>query len=99
MRHLTIVRCTVNKFDDNICGVSSSKTRHVICSRVAQILREEREKQGLSMNMLADKAGLSQQMISYVERELRNPSLDTLLLITEALELDLWRVLKKAAEA
>lgn len=77
--------------------MSSGKKRHVICSRVAHLLREEREKQGLSMNMLAAKAGLSQQMVSFVEREMRTPSLDTLLLITDALDLELWRVLKKAS--
>jgi len=37
------------------------------------------------MTALAAKTGLSQQMVSYVERELRNPSLDTLLRITAGL--------------
>lgn len=73
------------------------KNRHAICSAVAQLLREERERQGLSMNMLASKAGLSQQIVSYIEREMRTPSLDTLLLITDALGIELWRVLKKAS--
>jgi transcriptional regulator with XRE-family HTH domain len=49
------------------------------------------------MNALAAKAGLSQQMVSFVEREMRNPSLDTLVLMTDALGLELWRVLKDAA--
>src|SRR5262245_29837668 len=34
---------------------------------------------GLSMTVLAQKAGLSQAMISFIEREIRNPSLETLL--------------------
>ena len=48
------------------------------------------------MNVLAERAGLSQQMISYVERELRNPTLDTLLRISAALEVDLWKLIKQA---
>lgn len=49
------------------------------------------------MERLARQAGLSQGMISLVERDLRNPTLDTLLRIAEVLEVDLGRVLTKAA--
>jgi transcriptional regulator with XRE-family HTH domain len=41
------------------------------------------------MTKLGELAGLSQQMVSYVERELRNPTLDTLLGITDALDVDI----------
>ena len=41
-------------------------------------------------------AGLSRQMISYVERGLRIPSLDTLLRITSVLEIDVSDVIAKA---
>jgi len=37
-------------------------------------------------------------MVSYVERELRNPTLDALLRITEALGVDLTDVLRKAEQ-
>ena len=50
------------------------------------------------MSAVAQKAGLSQQMVSYVERELRNPTLDALLRITEALGVDLTDVLRKAEQ-
>jgi transcriptional regulator with XRE-family HTH domain len=50
------------------------------------------------MERLAEGAGLSTSMISLVERDLRNPTLDTLLRIAEVLEVDLWRVLKEATE-
>jgi transcriptional regulator with XRE-family HTH domain len=70
--------------------------RDAVASQVAQILRKEREKRALSMTVLAQRAGLSQAMISFVEREIRNPSLDTLLRITEVLELDLDDVLRRA---
>ena len=50
------------------------------------------------MTVLAGRAGLSQQSISYIERGLRIPNLDTLVRITDALEIDLWPLLKKATE-
>lgn len=50
------------------------------------------------MTGLAEAAGLSQQMVSYVERRMRNPSLDTLLRITDALEVSLVEVIRKATQ-
>jgi transcriptional regulator with XRE-family HTH domain len=67
-----------------------------VCSQVARILREEREKRGLSMTVLAARAGLSRAMISFVEREIRNPSLETLLRIAHVLEMDLGKIITKA---
>ena len=48
------------------------------------------------MTRLAEKAGLSQSIISLVERDLRNPTLDTLLRITDVLEIDLSEILVNA---
>lgn len=73
--------------------------RDAIASHVARILREEREKRGLSMTVLAQRAGLSQSMISFVEREIRNPSLETLLRIAEVFELNLGEIIKRAYKA
>ncbi len=76
--------------------VASDKSQQAICSRVARILREEREKRGLSMNMIAERSGLSQQMVSYVEREMRNPTLETLLRISAAIGVDLADILGRS---
>ena len=73
-----------------------SKKRTVICSEVARLLKAQREKNQLSMTALAAKAGLSQQMISYVERGIRNPTLETLLRITEALDVPLGKMITQA---
>ena len=51
------------------------------------------------MTLLAERAGLSQQMVSYVEREIRIPGLDTLLRITEALDVDVAVVISQASAA
>lgn len=78
-------------------GVAADKkSQQAVCARIAQSLRQEREKRRISMNALAERAGLSQQMISYVERELRNPTLETLLRMSAALEVDLWKLIKRA---
>ena len=51
------------------------------------------------MSVVAERAGLSQQMVSYVEREMRNPTLETLLRIAAALEVDLAQTLRQATTA
>lgn len=72
------------------------KLLDAVAAHIAKILREEREKRGLSMNAVAERSGLSQPMVSLVERELRNPTIDTLLRLAIALELDLADVVARA---
>jgi len=67
-----------------------------VALQVAQSLRDERIRQRVSMDQLAAKSGLSQPMISYVERGLRNPTLDTLLRIAAGLDVDLSKLLQQA---
>lgn len=78
-------------------GVASdTKSQQAVCSRVAKILRQERERRGLSMNAVAERASLSQQMVSYVEREMRNPTLETLLRMSAAIGIDFAAVMRQA---
>lgn len=51
------------------------------------------------MTVLSERAGLSQQSVSYVEREMRIPNLDTLLRITDVLKVDLADIIKQARKA
>ena len=69
-----------------------------LCAGIVRLLREERERQGLSMLRVAHRAGLSQQMVSYVERGVRRPTLDTVLRISAALNLDLADVVQNARQ-
>ena len=73
------------------------KTRVKICENTARLLRERRESPGLSMNEVARRTGLAQQTVSFIERGMRMPTLDTLLRIAAALDLDLWEVLREAS--
>ena len=65
-------------------------------ARALQILIAERKRQGLSMHRLAAAAGLYQPMISFLERGLRGPSLDTFLRLCSVLQLKPSEVLKRA---
>jgi ribosome-binding protein aMBF1 (putative translation factor) len=78
--------------------VPKLSAREAILSNVVQTLRDERIRKKLSMNALAKRSGLHVSMISLVEREMRNPTLDALLRLSEALEIDLWRAIKRATE-
>ncbi len=66
---------------------------------MAHLLREKRMAKGLSMYVVAKRARMSHSMISRVEHELCRPSLDTLVRIAEAIEIDLWPLLKKAEQS
>jgi transcriptional regulator with XRE-family HTH domain len=79
--------------------VSKEQIRSIACDKVAELLQQERIRQGLSMTALATRAGLSQQSVSYVERRLRTPNLDTLIRITDALGIELSPLIDEAIKA
>ena len=93
---VTLVTSCVNGFSGYDFGVSKDAKREAIASNVIRLLREERERRGLSMNVVAQRSGLSHSIVSLVERDLRNPTLDTLLRIAEAIEVDLGKIIAKA---
>lgn len=64
---------------------------------MAQILQRERIAKNLSMTRLAEGAGLSRQGVSYIERGMRIPSLDTLVRISRILGIDLAEIIKEAS--
>ena len=72
--------------------------REAIAANVVRLLREEREKRGLSMNVVAQRSGLSHSIVSLIERDLRNPTLDTLLRMAEAIEIELGDILNQASK-
>lgn len=76
--------------------MSKNNLREAIAANVIRLLREAREKRGLSMNVVAQRSGLSHSIVSLIERDLRNPTLDTLLRMAEALEIDLGEILVQA---
>jgi len=78
--------------------VNADKSYAELCDRIVRLLREERKRAGLSKYGHERLAGVSQQMIGYVERGLRKPSLETALRMADGLGLDLADVIKKARQ-
>jgi transcriptional regulator with XRE-family HTH domain len=76
--------------------VLTNNLRETICAHVADLLKEQREKQKLSLGRIARKAGLARQTIAFVEQKVQSPSLDTLLRITSALDVDLAKIFVRA---
>jgi transcriptional regulator with XRE-family HTH domain len=76
--------------------VSKNNLREAIAANVVRLLREAREERGLSMNVVAQRSGLSHSIVSLIERDLRNPTLDTLLRMAEAIGIDLGEILVQA---
>lgn len=56
---------------------------------LAKNVRVERAKHNISQLELAEKAGISLETISQIEREVANPTLSTLILIARALKITL----------
>jgi len=78
--------------------VPKHSPREDISTNVAQLLKKERLRRELSMTVVAAAAGLHVSHISLVERGRRKPTLDALLRIAEALQIDFWPILKEATE-
>jgi len=79
--------------------VDPDQWRTTVCREVAHAFQQERERQGLSLNAMGKRAGLSYQMIRFVETGERMPTLDTLLRMAAAIELDLARVIETALQS
>ena len=79
--------------------MADDKKRRIICSAVAHILHEERTARKMSLSAVAEKAGISYQMVGFVEKQERNPTLDTVLRICYAIGIDIIDVLRRASKA
>jgi transcriptional regulator with XRE-family HTH domain len=64
-------------------------------SAIIQFLAEERKKRGISKYQIEQRAGISQQMVGYVESAAKNPSLETMLRIAGGIGVNLGDVIKK----
>jgi len=76
--------------------VPVNRMPEAISSQVARLLKAEREKRGISLNLLAQKAAMSRQAVAFIEQELRNPTLNTLLRLTAALEVEPEKIIAHA---
>jgi transcriptional regulator with XRE-family HTH domain len=66
--------------------------------RIGAIARELRKRAGLALQPLAERAGISTAMLSQIERGLSTPSLRSLRLLSEALEVPISRFFEESAQ-
>ena len=78
--------------------MTKAQRREAICAELVRLIGEERERQKLSKNKLAFLTGLNQSTVSRLENYPENPSLDSLLRIADALEINLGDVLRQAVQ-
>ncbi len=57
--------------------------------RFGEKLRAVRERKGLTLKVVAQAAGVSESLVSQIERNRVSPAIDTLLALADALEIDL----------
>lgn len=75
------------------------KRHRAVCAEIIRQLRSERERRKLSKYAMAARSGLAQQTIGYVERGMRQPSLETVVRMAAALEIDLGELINRAEKA
>lgn len=76
--------------------MSPAKASQLECQKIIQLLKEERERKNLSKYAVAQRSGLSQQAVGYMEKGHRIPSLETVLRIAKAMDTDLAKVITRA---
>jgi transcriptional regulator with XRE-family HTH domain len=67
-----------------------------VCAEIIRLLREERKQRKLSNYAVSQKSGVSESMLSLVDRGLRNPSMELMLRIADGVGTDLPTLIKKA---
>ena len=67
-----------------------------VCAEIIRLLREERKQRKISNYAISQKSGVSESMLSLVDRGLRNPSMELMLKIADGIGVDLPTFIKKA---
>jgi DNA-binding XRE family transcriptional regulator len=76
--------------------VPVNRMPEAISLQVVHLLKAERLKRRVSLNLLAQKAGVSRQTVAFIEQGLRNPTLNTLFRLTSALEVEPEKIIARA---
>ncbi len=67
-----------------------------LCAEIIRLLREERKQRKLSNYAVSQKSGVSESMLSLVDRGLRNPSMELMLRIADGIGANLPALITKA---
>lgn len=77
-------------------GVPGIRHYEAIRHEIVRLLRQERIRRRLSNYAVSQSSGVSESMLSLVERGLRNPTLELTLRIADGIGADLPTLIKKA---
>jgi hypothetical protein len=77
-------------------GVPGIKHYEAVRREIIRLLCAERDRQGLTNYALAQRSGLSESMLSLVERGLRNPTLELLLRLADGIGANLPAIIERA---
>jgi transcriptional regulator with XRE-family HTH domain len=80
------------------CGVRGIAQYEAARKEIVRLLKAERERRKLSNYAVAQRCGVSESMLSLVERNLRNPSLELILRVADGIGADLPRLISEAKE-
>jgi transcriptional regulator with XRE-family HTH domain len=78
--------------------VTKAERRAAICAEVVRLMGDERKRLKLSKNKIAYMTGLNQSTVSRLENYHDNPTMDSLLRVADALQINLGEVLKRAIQ-
>ena len=92
-------KVTVKELFLQRCGVPGIRHYEAICREIIRLLREERERRKLSKYAVSQRSGVSESMLSLVERGLRNPTMELMLRVADGIGADLPALMKKAIAA
>ena len=70
-----------------------------VTAEIVRLLSEERKKRKLSNYALSQQSGVSESMLSLVDRGFRNPSMEVILRMADGIGTDLPVLIKKAQKA
>jgi len=76
--------------------VSKIGHHQAVCAEIIRLLREERKRRKLSNYAVSQESGVSESMLSLVDRGLRNPTMELMLRIADGIGADLPAIIKKA---
>ena len=79
-------------------GVPGIRHYEAICDEVVRLLQQERKRRKLSNYAVSQRSGVSESMLSLLERGLRNPTLEMALRIADGIGADLPALIKEAED-
>jgi transcriptional regulator with XRE-family HTH domain len=80
----------------DVFGVPDIRHYEALRSEIIRLLRLEREKRKLTKYAVAQRSGISESMLSLVERGLRNPTMELVLRMADGIGANLPEIISKA---